>query len=151
MFVPAFTVQWSYVAMTSRMTAVDQTSGEFGFTRKDEWQIVPKRTAKQWRTYLGPFRRDGGTFSLVGSIHLATYEIRATGPSTCHVRLFTTKLRTSSFDFDLSASSQDVVGTLERLGEGTVKHPWYPQDEGPYQRDVIQGDLTTVKFERLAN
>jgi hypothetical protein len=150
---PAFTVQWSYVGMKSTLTAIGQTNGAFGFTTKDEWQVVPKRTARQWKSYLSPvglFRGDGGTFSLVGSIHLSTYEVRATGTSLCHVRITNNQLQASTFEFDLSASSEEFVRVLEQLGEATVKHPWYPQDEGPHRRDVlIEGDLTTVKFERL--
>jgi len=84
------------------------------------------------------------------SMHIYDYEIRSSGPSSCHVAIKRHGSKTSDFDFDLPTTSEDeFVRALEKIGDAKVEHPWFLNDLNPYGEGVsLDGVTTKVTFER---
>jgi hypothetical protein len=151
-------IEWPYTNMTG-MTSVDSTEGVFRFTTKAEWKIVPDESGRRKDYVLNPFKFMLGRpsklghdskFSLMGSIHRATFEIRNTGVSSCHVKMTDSVSAGIVANFDLPSTSEDeFTGALECIGEAKIEHPYFDNDRDQYKENVsLDGVTTRVTFDQ---
>ncbi len=151
-------IEWPYTNMTG-MVSVDGTDGVLRFTTKSEWKIVPNESGRRKDYVLNPFKFMIGRpsklghdskFSIMGSIHRITFEIRNSGASSCHVKMTDSVSNGVVAAFDLpSTSEDDFTGSLERIGEATIEHPYFDNDKNHYQEHVsLDGATTKVTFQR---
>jgi hypothetical protein len=68
----------------------------------------------------------------------------------CHVKMSDSVTTKIYADFDLPSTSEDeFVAALERIGDAKIDHPYFDNDQSPYQEHVsLDGATTKVTFER---